>query len=57
LYLCQGDLFRQGGLALRVGMDEVQFAEVTSEVTTVVYQTAAQLALSSMGYKLTFAGA
>jgi hypothetical protein len=38
-------VFRQGKLALRVGMDEAQFAEV------VVYQAAAQLALSSMGYK------
>ncbi|KAF6261133.1 hypothetical protein COO60DRAFT_810691 [Scenedesmus sp. NREL 46B-D3] len=38
-------VFRRGKLALRVGMDEAQFAEV------VVYQAAAQLALSSMGYK------
>lgn len=38
-------VFRRGKLALRPGMDEAQFAEA------VVYQAAAQLALSSMGYK------
>ena len=38
-------VFRRGKLPLRVGMDEEEFTQA------VVYQAAAQLALSSMGYK------
>lgn len=38
-------VFRKGKLTLRVGMDEAEFTEV------VVYQAAAQLALSNMGYR------
>jgi hypothetical protein len=38
-------VFRRGKLPLRVGMDREQFTQV------VVFQAAAQLALSNMGYQ------